>query len=557
MRLVVVSNRLPIVLDQGESGWNGGLGAGGLVSALTPVLRRWKGLWIGWPGPLSPDSAPPRQFFEDIGRQLGFTIEPIYLTPQEEKDFYQGFSNEIIWPLFHDLQSRCNFVPDYWTAYQAVEKKFAASVAEHVRGDDFIWVQDYHLMGLGRCLRDRGFQNQLGFFLHIPFPPPDIFCKLPWRTDILTGLLQYDTLGFQTPRDRDNFFDCIRKLLPEAHRRSRHAVVGLEYSKHLTHVGVFPIGIDYHEFADLAASPAVTQRVAELRMQLLPREQEDTRPEGASPAGLGGNGYTIDKSHPVNHVNPVQSAPVQRPQIVLAVDRLDYTKGIPDRLKAFRLALTRYPELHRKIALLQVVVPSRESVPEYKELKAEIERLVSQINGELTQPGWVPIHHVFRSFEREELVAYYRVADMALITPLKDGMNLVAKEYCACQVEGDGVLILSEFAGAAVQFKDDAVLVNPYDRDRVADAVHRAATMTLRQRRPGMRRLRRFVEQQDVYWWMNRFLAACGIHESGNMKLESNRSEIGRGGPLALNRESEAGREGPYTPGLRVLANGM
>ncbi|HKQ49735.1 MAG TPA: trehalose-6-phosphate synthase [Phycisphaerae bacterium] len=521
MRLVVVSNRLPVVLDQGESGWNGNLGAGGLVSALTPVLRRWKGLWIGWPGSLPVESTPSPSCFEKIGQRLGFTVEPVYLTPQEEKDFYQGFSNEIIWPLFHDLQSRCNFVPEYWTAYQAVEKKFADSVAEHVRKDDLIWVQDYHLMGLGRCLRGRGFSNKLGFFLHIPFPPPDIFCKLPWRTDILTGLLQYDTLGFQTPRDRDNFFDCIRKLLPEAHRRSRRAVVSLEYSRHLTHVGVFPIGIDYREFADLAASPAVTQRVTELRAQLTPGES----------------------------LAPGQS-PGARTQIVLAVDRLDYTKGIPDRLKAFRLALVRYPELHRKIALLQVVVPSRESVPEYQELKGEIERLVSQINGELTQPGWVPIHHVFRSIDREELVAYYRVADMALITPLKDGMNLVAKEYCACQVEGDGVLILSEFAGAAIQFKADAVLVNPYDLDRVADAVHRAATMNLKQRRPGMRRLRRIAEQQDVYWWVNRFLAACGIHESGNMKLDLTPAESV--GSDKLHRGLE-----PLSARFRAMANGV
>lgn len=470
MRLVIVSNRLPIVLNQDESGWHGGFGSGGLVSALTPVLRRWKGLWIGWPGSIAPESAPPDEVFEESGRRLGFGIEPVFLTPQEEKGFYQGFSNEIIWPLFHDLQSRCNFVPEYWTAYLDVQHKFASVVARHVQNDDFVWVQDYHLMGLGRRLRDLGLQNQMGFFLHTPFPPPDIFCKLPWREDILTSLLQYDLIGFQTPHDRENFYDCTRTLIPDAHRRSRRAVISLEYSKHITRVGVFPIGIDYYDYADTAAGIPVTQRVQALRKEL--------------PAG----------------------------QIVLSVDRLDYTKGILDRLKAFRLALQRFPELHRQIALLQVVVPSRESVPEYQDLKAQIEQLVTQINGEFTQPGWVPIHHVFRSIEREELIAYYRVADMALITPLKDGMNLVAKEYCACQVEGDGVLILSEFAGAAVQFRADAVLVNPYDQDTVAAAIRRAATMTLKQRRPSMRRLRRIAQQQDVYWWVDRFLAACGIH---------------------------------------------
>jgi trehalose 6-phosphate synthase/phosphatase len=196
-------------------------------------------------------------------------------------------------------------------------------------------------------------------------------------------------------------------------------------------------------------------------------------------------------------------------QIILGLDRLDYTKGIPYRLRAFHLALTRCPELHRNVTLLQVVVPSREGVPEYQDLRAQIERLVTQINGEFTQPGWVPIHHVFRSLERDELVAYYRVADVALVTPLKDGMNLVAKEYCACQVDGNGVLILSEFAGAALQLRRDAILVNPYDLDHAAEAIRKAVSMTPEQRRPSMRRLRNLVRRQDVFWWVDRFLNAC------------------------------------------------
>lgn len=234
-------------------------------------------------------------------------------------------------------------------------------------------------------------------------------------------------------------------------------------------IGVCPIGIDYDEFAEPAAGQQVTERVKALRSEM------------------------------------------QSEQIVLGLDRLDYTKGIPYRLKAFQLALAHWPELHRRVTLLQVVVPSREAVPEYQELKAEIERLVTQINGQLTQPGWVPIHYVFRSLEREELLAYYRAADVALVTPLKDGMNLIAKEYCACQIEGDGVLILSEFAGAAAQLRRDAVLVNPYDLDGVAEAIRRAVTMTRKERRPAMRRLRRTIQMQDIYWWTERFLRTCGI----------------------------------------------
>jgi trehalose 6-phosphate synthase/phosphatase len=481
MRLVVVSNRLPIVIesiatagDRLETGPTVPAvqirrGSGGLVSALSPVLRRRGGLWIGWPGSATADETVLRDALASYGRQEGYELVPVTLSPEEVDGFYQGFCNQIVWPLFHDLQTQCNFEPGYWTVYSAVKAKFAQVIEEHVGQDDFVWVHDYHLMGLGRQLVERGLRNPLGFFLHTPFPPPDIFAKLPWRSEVLHGLLHYDLLGFQTPRDRENLLDCMRRLVPEARWRRKQATMECAFSPRATRIGVFPIGIDYESFAQAAASPAVTQRVAVLREQM-----------------------------------PDQ-------QIILGLDRLDYTKGIPYRLRAFQLALRRYPELHRKVTLLQVVIPSRETVPEYQELKAQIEQLVTQVNGEFTQPGWVPIHHVFRSLEWEELVSYYRVADVGLVTPLKDGMNLVCKEYCACQVEGDGVLILSEFAGAAVQLHRGAILVNPYDLAHVADAIRRAVTMSRAQRRRPMRALRNNVRREDVYWWVDRFLGACGL----------------------------------------------
>jgi alpha,alpha-trehalose-phosphate synthase [UDP-forming] len=467
MRIVVVSNRLPVIIEAGESGFKLRPGSGGLVTALSPVLRRRGGVWIGWPGAASDDEATLREILATHSREVGYELQPVLMSPAEVEGFYDGFCNEIIWPLFHDLQSECNFEPSYWTQYVAVKEKFAEVVQRHVTSADLVWVHDYHLLGLGRQLRTRGLTNRLGFFLHIPFPPPDIFCKLPWRTDVLQSLTHYDVIGFQTPRDRENFLDCVRRLLPEARLRPQLGMVECRLAGRSAQIGAFPIGIDYEQFAQAAASPPVTQRVQELREQI-----------------------------------PSQ-------QIVLGLDRLDYTKGIPYRLRAFHLALKRYPELHRNVTLLQVVVPSREAVPQYQELKAQIERLVTQINGEFTQPGWVPIHHVFRSLEHEELLAYYRVADVALVTPLKDGMNLVAKEYCACQVDGDGVLILSEFAGAAVQLHRDAILVNPYDLDRVADAIRVAVSLARAQRRPPMRRLRSIVRRQDVYWWVDCVLRAC------------------------------------------------
>lgn len=470
MRLVIVSNRLPIVLEQRDGVCTTRSGTGGLVTALAPVLQRAGGMWIGWPGSGCSDEVELERTLDEHSRSVGYELKPAPMSQAEVEGFYQGFCNEIIWPLFHDLQTRCNFVPEYWTNYLAVKRRFAEIVQRHVQPTDFIWVHDYHLLGLGRRLRENGVTNRIGFFLHIPFPPPDIFCKLPWRIEVLEGLLHHDIVGFQTPRDLENFLDCIRKLLPDVRRRQRRGVFRcVSEGGRATDFGVFPIGIDASNFANAAARDEIAERVERLR----------------------------------------RDVPDQ--QLVLGIDRLDYTKGIPDRLRAFQLALKRYPELHRKVALFQVVVPSRESVPEYQELKGRIERLIAQINGEFTQPGWVPIHYLFRSLDWNELLTFYRAADVALVTPLKDGMNLVAKEYCACQVEGDGVLILSEFAGAAVQLKNDAILVNPYDLDGVAAAIHRGVQLTRHERRPAMRRLRSLVARQDVFWWVNEFLSACGV----------------------------------------------
>lgn len=477
MRTIVVSNRLPLVIESTPGGLVALPGSGGLVSAMEPVLRRRRGVWIGWPGPVTCDDPDVSHLLTEFSTERGFQFSPVYLSKQEEEGFYQGFCNEIIWPLFHDLQSRCNFVPDYWTASQLVTRKYADVVEATVDASDFVWVQDYHLLCLGRTLRERGIRNKLGFFLHIPFPPPDIYRKLPWRIEILESLCHHDLIGVQTPNDRENLVDCIRRLLPGARIHASEGLVHCERGNWATKIGVFPIGIDYAHYSGAAASREVTQRMLEIRGEIPDR------------------------------------------QIILGLDRLDYTKGIPLRLRAYELALKRFPKLQRNVTLIQVVVPSREAVQEYQDLKGQIERLVSQINGELTQGAWIPIHHVFRSLTFEDLLAYYRVADVALLTPLKDGMNLVAKEYCACQVEGDGVLILSEFAGTAVQMRKDAILVNPYDLDGVAEAIQYAVSLPTAKRSPPMRRLRSISRRQDVFWWADRFLEACEVH--GNMAMDA------------------------------------
>jgi trehalose 6-phosphate synthase len=469
LRTLFVSNRLPLLAEKRESGWVSQVSNGGLVTALSPLLRRFGGRWVGWTGASDLQGRDLRVVMSDFARREGYRVVPVPLTTEDYNQFYQGYCNEIIWPLFHDLQSRCNFVPAYWTSAQKVVQTFADVVEKQARPDDLIWVQDYHLMGLGKVLAERGLPNRRAFFLHIPFPHPDIFCKLPWRKEVLLGLLRYEVIGFQTRHDLENFSDSVNRLLPATERFRSESELRLEGDGQRCTAGAFPIGVDFEEFGIAADSSAVEERVAQLRQD------------------FGGR------------------------QVILGLDRLDYTKGIPYRLKAFGRLLERYPEHHRRVTLLQVVVPSREKVPEYQRLKNEIEQLVAQINGKFTQPGWVPVHHIFRNIDRQELLAWYRLADVALITPLQDGMNLVSKEYCACQIEGNGVLVLSEFAGAAEQLGRWAVLVNPYDIECVSAALNRAITMTPEQRRPTMDQLRANVREENVYWWLDQFMKKCGV----------------------------------------------
>jgi trehalose 6-phosphate synthase/phosphatase len=450
-RLVVVSNRLPFAFRRGAGGrWRAEPGSGGLVTALLPVLRDRGGIWIGWPGA----KAPARSL---ATADAGYRLVGVPLAPSEVREFYLGFSNEVIWPLFHDLPSLCNFDPAYWRTYGEVNRKYAKAVHRRARPGDFVWVHDYHLMNLAAELRALGTRLRLAFFLHIPFPAPDVYMKLPWRAPLLDALLEYDLVGFQTARDRRNFLACTRAL-------------GRDVRPERT--GHFPISIDYNAFMRRAAAADVAAKARELH-RLLPKRK-----------------------------------------LVLGIDRLDYTKGIALRLRAFQDLLVRYPDMRGRVSLIQVVVPSREDIPQYRQMKAEIEQLVGRINGAFARPGaWVPVWYEYRNLSRLELLAYYRAADIALITPLKDGMNLVAKEYCACSIEEDCVLILSEFAGAAAQLAGGALLVNPHDVRGVAEAIRAAHAMPAQERAARMRRMRRSIRSHDVFWWVDSFLRAAIARE--------------------------------------------
>ena len=465
-RLLVVSNRLPIVLERKNDEWTLKPGSGGLVSALAPVLSHRGGVWIGWPGLALEKGGDWEKVLSEGYRERGYELVPVLISDEEVKGFYEGFSNAIVWPLFHDLQSRCDFEPSYWYTYLKVNEKFAGCVLEHSDGDDFIWVQDYQLIHLAHFIRERE-ERRVGFFLHIPFPPLDIFLKLPWRAQVLSALLAYDLIGFQTPRDTRNFLTCIQNLVPEAEIEDEGHLAEVRLGSRTIHVGSFPIGIDYSQYEEGARSEEVTARMLDLRGKLGPFE------------------------------------------LIVGVDRLDYTKGLIERLEAFRDALRRFKELREKVILFQVVVPSREGVPEYQALKATLDQLVGEINGEFSTAGWVPVHYHYRSLSRRYLLSLYRMARICFVTSIKDGMNLVAKEFVACQIEGCGVLVLSEFAGAVAQLQEGALIVNPHDIEGMADALRQAMEMDEEERRRRMRRMQEIVREQDIFWWVDYYLQAA------------------------------------------------
>jgi trehalose 6-phosphate synthase len=461
-RLVIVSNRLPLTFrNSDEHGCQTEMSAGGLATALRAVARQRPMRWIGWAGS---DYDPNVRDIVASSVALDCDLVPVFLSEADRRDFYCGFCNEIIWPLFHDLPPTSSFEPAYWRRYLDVNTRYAESIFREASHDDLIWVHDYHLMLQGKLLSAHFNRNQLAYFLHIPFPSPDTYANLPWKLEVLDSLLSFGTVGLQTAQDCRNFLACVRTYCPFVQIRSTALGTLILRGQSRTVVRHCPIGVDFDEFANLAMQPQVAAEAERIRR------------------------YTNVR------------------RIVLGVDRLDYTKGISERLEAFQDLLMLYPGLNQEIGLLQVVVPSREEIPSYQKLKNQVEGLVRTINKQFGTPTWVPIHYHYGHLSREQLVAHYRAADIALVTPLKDGMNLVAKEFCASRVDETGILILSEFAGAAVQLRTGAYLVDPRHTSSIASALHDAIDPDEGDVRRRMRRMRRNVKANDIHRWCDEML---------------------------------------------------
>ncbi|HET7734758.1 MAG TPA: trehalose-6-phosphate synthase [Nocardioidaceae bacterium] len=453
--LVIVANRLPVdrvVEADGSVSWR--RSPGGLVTALEPVMRTYDGAWIGWDGGTDATHEP----FVDDGLQL----IPVPISEDEIEEFYEGFSNGTLWPLYHDVVAKPAFHREWWDSYVTVNRRFAEEAAETAAEHGMVWVQDYQLQLVPAMLRDLRPDLRIGFFLHIPFPPLELFQQLPWRRQLLEGLLGADIVGFQRPGGAQNFVRLVRQRV--GHKTHRDLIYLPD--GRTVQAAAFPISIDYEGLETLARSDAVESRAKEIREQL-------------------GNPQTV----------------------LLGVDRLDYTKGIYSRLRAFG-ELVRDGELSVEDAVfVQVATPSRERVEQYRRLRDDIDRLVGSLNGDLGRIGRPPIHYMHSSYPREEMAALFRAADVCVVTPLRDGMNLVAKEYVACRFEDDGALVLSEFAGAADELRQ-AFMVNPYDingmKQSMLDAV-RADPKELNRR---MKAMRKTVAEHTVSDWATSFLDA-------------------------------------------------
>ncbi len=455
-RVVIISNRLPVTVDRSEGAIQYQPSAGGLATGLNSLDDTFEKIWAGWPGETIEEEEEQQQVRLDL-KEMG--LEPVFLTEDDLRLYYEGFSNKVIWPHFHYFTQHTTYRDDYWQAYQRVNRKFADAVIPMLQEGDLVWVHDYQLMLLPQMIREAFPNISIGFFLHIPFPSYEVFRILPWREALLEGVLGADQIGFHT-------FGYMRHFLSAAYRLvgREHEFGQIRMANRTINVDVFPMGIDY----DTYAYPKVDL-------------------------------YKDDGSFQIKQL-------AKNRKLVLSIDRLDYTKGIPERLRAYWRFLEQYPEWHRKVVLLMIVVPSRSNVDQYQDLKEEIEQLTSRLNGEYGTFDWVPVQYFYRSLNFGELTTLYQESDVALITPLRDGMNLVAKEFVASKETNPfGVLILSEMAGASGEL-NDALLVNPQDQFRIAEALAEALQMNRNEQQWRLENMQTRLKTYDVRQWANSFI---------------------------------------------------
>lgn len=456
-RLVICSNREPYKVSPVDSGYEYEATVGGLVSALIPIMRATEGLWVSWAGggELDKSELPTTQSIP--AEKPRFTQRRVFLSEEEVNNYYYGFANQALWPLCHYFLEHTRFLQEHWDAYRDVNRKFASAILDEVAiENDLLWLQDYHMALVAGMIKDENPEITTSIFWHIPFPHSDFFRFIPWRVELLQGLLGNDVIGFHLPIYCKNFGRAVSDILGYDWDRDKLEIYVDDRVVKLLPRG---IGVNFEYFN-----------------------------------GIGSDEETIEHARKIK-----QDLNCNR--LILGVDRLDYSKGIKERLLTLERFLEEYPDYRGEVSLLQIAVPSRTHVPEYQAMKEEIDYHVGRINGKFSSNGWVPVHYFYYGLPQEELIAYYRAADVALITPIRDGMNLVAKEFAASRADEDGALVLGEMAGAASEFPD-LVAINPFDLYSCARALRAALEMSPEQRYKTMKAMREQVREKDLKWWI-------------------------------------------------------
>ena len=454
-KTIIVSNRLPVKIIKEEDAIYYLPSEGGLATGLSSIYRQENNVWLGWPGLYIKKQEEKDEITKDLRNE---NMVPVFITEKLIREYYEGFSNETIWPVFHYFLQYANFDQQLFKAYVEANRKFCNELLKIAEPTDTIWIHDYHLLLLPQMVREKLPDASIGFFLHIPFPSYEMFRMMPWRKEMLSGMLGADLIGFHTYDDNRHFLSSVSRLVGLPNVRGR-----IETAERIIEVDSFPMGIDYNKFALTAASPKTIDHEIKFR------------------SSLGDQ------------------------KLILSIDRLDYSKGIPQRLLAFELFLEKYPYFQEKASLILIVVPSRSNVGPYKKLKEEVDLLVGRINGKYGKINWTPVHYFYRSFAIEPLSAYYRMAHVALVTPMRDGMNLVCKEFIASKLDKTGVLILSEMAGASKELSD-AILINPNDINRMVEALYEALNMNEEEQIRHIRVMQETLKRYNINHWVSIFM---------------------------------------------------
>ena len=458
-RLVVISNR--VARPQGSGG-----SQGGLAVALMSALDAYGGIWLGWDGKKA-GAAPRRPRLQEHGN---ITFATLPLTHKDYHEYYRGYSNSVLWPLLHYQLSNLSYEREFETGYRRVNRRFAHAVLPLLRSQDIIWVNDYHFIPLGRELRTAGVTQPIGFFLHTPFPTIDVLRALPGYEDLLRSMLAYNLVGLQTQQDKLAFIDAVKDMTPDLKRTKDVLAVG----KHRVRTCAYPVGVDVEEVVAMATKGRASKQNKQLAASMIDRRS-----------------------------------------LVIGVDRLDYSKGLPQRFRAFERLLARYPANWGRVEYLQIAAPSRSDVPEYAAIRRQIDAIAGQVNARFGDYYWTPLRYLNKGFARATILGFLSISRVGLVTPLRDGMNLVAKEFIAAQpAEDPGVLVLSCMAGAAVELRE-ALLVNPYDIDSVADAIQAGLCMSLRERKRRWRLMMEVLRDNNIQRWFMSFLRSLEAAGSG------------------------------------------